>query len=72
MQNKNTGNINSFADNIAKTVRSQANMISLLTAMQKSTVENKEVIDYTYEDTQGNIFTQQLPTYASLKHRISS
>lgn len=72
MQSKNTGNINSFADNIAKTVRAQANMISLLSAMQKTTTENTDVIEYEYEDMSGNIHTYSLPTYASISHKISS
>lgn len=72
MQSKNTGNINSFADNIAKTVRAQANIISLLAAMQKTTTENTDVIEYEYEDLSGNLHTYSLPTYASISHKISS
>ena len=47
-------------------------MISLLSAMQKTTTENTDVIEYEYEDMSGNIHTYSLPTYASISHKISS
>lgn len=46
-------NINSFAENIRKTIANQVNELSLLTAMQRSLTTNDTFITYEYQDIQG-------------------
>lgn len=65
-------NINSFAENMRKTIAQQANELSLLTAMQRSLTTNDTFVTYEYQDTQGTNSQYQLPSYASIVNRLKS
>lgn len=65
-------NINSFAENMRKTIAQQTNELSLLTAMQRSLTTNDTFVTYEYQDTQGTLSQYQLPSYASIVNRLKS
>ena len=65
-------NINSFAENIRKTIANQVNELSLLTAMQRSLTTNDTFITYEYQDIQGKNSQYQLPSYASIVNRLKA
>lgn len=65
-----SNNINSFSQNMNKTVASQANTLAMLTAMQKSMTSNDTFVAYDYEDSEGNIIKYQLPSYDSIVNRL--
>ena len=65
-------NINSFAENMRKTIAQQANELSLLTAMQRSLTTNDTFVTYEYQDVQGTNSQYQLPSYASIVNRLKS
>lgn len=65
-------NINSFAENIRKTISNQVNELSLLTAMQRSLTTNDTFVTYEYQDIQGKNAQYQLPSYASIVNRLKA
>lgn len=65
-------NINSFAENIRKTISNQVNELSLLTAMQRSLTTNDTFVTYEYQDIQGKNSQYQLPSYASIVNRLKA
>ena len=65
-------NINSFAENMRKTIAQQANELSLLSAMQRSLTTNDTFVTYEYQDVQGSNSQYQLPSYASIVNRLKS
>lgn len=65
-------NINSFAENMRKTIAQQTNQLSLLTAMQRSMTTNDTFVTYEYQDAQGTMSQYQLPSYASIVNRLKS
>ena len=65
-------NINSFAENMRKTIAQQTNELSLLSAMQRSLTTNDTFVTYEYQDTQGKNSRYQLPSYASIVNRLKS
>ena len=65
-------NINSFAENMRKTIAQQTNELSLLSAMQRSLTTNDTFVTYEYQDTQGTNSRYQLPSYASIVNRLKS
>lgn len=65
-------NINSFAENMRKTITQQVNELSLLTAMQRSLTTNDTFVTYEYQDSQGTMSQYQLPSYASIVNRLKS
>lgn len=65
-------NINSFAENMRKTIAQQVNEISLLTAMQRSLTTNDTFVTYEYQDVQGKNSQYQLPSYASIVNRLKA
>lgn len=65
-------NVNSFAENIRKTISNQVNELSLLTAMQRSLTTNDTFITYEYQDIQGRNSQYQLPSYASIVNRLKA
>lgn len=65
-------NINSFAENMRKTIAQQTNELSLLTAMQRSLTTNDTFVTYEYQDVQGTNSQYQLPSYASIVNRLKS
>ena len=65
-------NINSFAENMRKTIAQQTNELSLLSAMQRSLTTNDTFVTYEYQDVQGTNSQYQLPSYASIVNRLKS
>ena len=65
-------NINSFAENMRKTIAQQTNELSLLSAMQRSLTTNDTFVTYEYQDIQGTNSRYQLPSYASIVNRLKS
>jgi hypothetical protein len=55
-----------------KTISSQANTLSLLTAMQRSLTTNDTFVTYEYQDVQGTSSQYQLPSYASIVNRLKA
>lgn len=64
--------LNSFAENMRIVMTNQSNQLSLLTAMQKSMVENNVYSTYEWSDVDNTYHEFQLPTFASLQNRISN
>ena len=65
-------NINSFSQNINRSVAQSANTISMLAALQKSLTSNDTFVTYDYEDKDGNLITYQLPSYESVINRLKA
>lgn len=65
-------NINSFAENMRKTIAQQTNELSLLTAIQRSLTTNDTFVTYEYQDVQGSNSRYQLPSYASIVNRLKA
>ena len=65
-------NINSFAQNIRRTIANQTNELALLTAMQRSLTTNDTFVTYEYQDIQGKNAQYQLPSYASIVNRLKA
>ena len=65
-------NINSFSQNINRSVAQSANTISMLAALQKSLTSNDTFVTYDYEDKDGHLITYQLPSYESVINRLKA
>ena len=68
--NKNTNNINSFAQNMNRTVGQQANQLAMLRAMQESMSSSDAYVKFDYQDDNGNTLTYQIPSYDSVIRRL--
>lgn len=71
-QNKNTTNINSFAQNMNRTVGQQANQLAMLRAMQESMSSSDAYVKFDYQDDNGNTMTYQIPSYDSVIRRLQA
>ena len=70
--NKNTTNINSFAQNMNRTVEQQANQLAMLRAMQESMYSQDAYVDFEYTDDNGTTMTYQIPSYDSVIRRLQA
>jgi hypothetical protein len=64
--------INSFSQNMNRTVQQQANTLAMLTAMQKSLTTNDTFVTYDYQGSDGQTIRYQLPSYDSLINRLKA
>ena len=71
-ENKNTTNINSFAQNMNRTVEQQANQLAMLRAMQESMYSQDAYVDFEYTDDNGTTLTYQIPSYDSVIRRLQA
>ena len=66
-------NINSFAENMRRTITAQANALSLLESIQKSISTKDTVVQYDYENLKdSSITTYQLPSYTAVNNRLKA
>ena len=65
-------NINSFEENMRRSISQQVNALSLLTAMQRSLTTNDTFVTFEYQDVQGKGSQYQLPSYASIVNRLKA
>ena len=65
-------NINSFSENMRKTIAQQANELALLAAMQQSITTRDTFVTYDFEDHRGNKKTFELPSFISIANRLRS
>ena len=66
-------NINSFAENMRKTITAQANALSLLESIQKAVSSKDVIVQYNYENINDSSITQyQIPSYISISNRLKA
>ena len=69
----NNKNVNSFADNMRKTITAQTNVLSLLSSIQKSMTTNDTFVQYEYDDINGNdTKVYQLPSYNTIINKLTA
>lgn len=68
----NTTNINSFAQNMSRTVTQQSNQLSMLRAMQESMQTEDAYVTFDYKDQDGNTLQYQIPSYDSVIRRLQA
>ena len=66
----NTTNINSFAQNMNRTVTQQSNQLAMLRAMQESMQTEDAYVTFDYKDADGNTLQYQIPSYDSVIRRL--
>lgn len=65
--------INSFAENMRKTITAQTNALSLLESIQKAVSTKDTVIQYDYENINDKSVTRyQIPSYISINNRLKA
>ena len=65
--------INSFAENMRKTITAQTNALALLESIQKSISTKDTVVQYDYENLKdSSVTTYQLPSYISVTNRLKA
>lgn len=66
-------NINSFAENMRKTITAQTNTLNLLETLQNAITTNDTFVAYDYEQLKdGSINTYQLPSYVAITNRLKA
>lgn len=65
-------NINSFSENMRKTIAQQANEIALLSAMQSAITTNDTFVSYNFENHKGEKTEYELPSFISIQNRLKS
>ena len=69
----NTKNINSFSENMRKTITAQTNILALLASLQKSMTTNDTFVQYEYDDINGNnTKTYELPSYTTIMNKVAA
>lgn len=68
----NTNNINSFAQNMSRTVTQQTNQLAMLRAMQESMSSEDAYVTFDYKDVDGNTLQYQIPSYDSVVRRLQA
>lgn len=69
----NNQNINSFAENMRKTITAQTNTLNLLESMSAAVSSNDTFVTYDYEQLKdGSINTYQFPSYTSVINRLKA
>ncbi|WQJ53912.1 MAG: hypothetical protein [Wendovervirus sonii] len=67
------GNINSFAENMRKTITAQTNALNLLESLQKSITTKDTMVTYDYENlSDAEQQTYQLPSYTAITNRLKA
>ena len=69
---KNNTNINSFSQQMNRTVDQQANQLAMLRAVQESMVSNDAYVTFDYKDADGNTLQYQIPSYDSVIRRLQA
>lgn len=69
MKSNNT-NINSFSQQMNRTVDQQANQLAMLRAVQESMVSNDAYVTFDYTDDNGQTLSYQIPSYDSVVRRL--
>ena len=68
-----SNNINSFAENMRKTITAQTNALSLLESIQKAISTKDTIVQYDYENLKdSSIVRYQLPSYTSINNRLKA
>ena len=68
-----SNNINSFAENMRKTITAQTNALSLLESLQKAVSTKDTVVQYDYENLKdSSIVRYQIPSYTSITNRLKA
>jgi len=66
-------NINSFAENMRKTITAQTNALNLLESLQKAVTTKDTVVTYDYEKlADGEETTYQMPSYTAISNRLKA
>lgn len=65
-------NINSFANNIAKTITAQTNTLNLLASLQQSLTSKETFVTYEYINSSGAANIYELPSYNTLINRLKA
>lgn len=69
----NNKNVNSFSENMRKTITAQTNILSLLSSMQKSMTTNDTFVQYEHDDINGNdTKVYELPSYNTIINKLSA
>ena len=69
----NNKNVNSFSENMRKTITAQTNTLSLLAAIQKSMTSNDTFVQYEYDNINGNeTKVYELPSYNTIINKLSA
>ena len=71
MKGNNT-NINSFSQQMNRTVDQQANQLAMLRAVQESMVSNDAYVTFDYTDDNGKTLSYQIPSYDSVERRLQA
>lgn len=65
--------INSFAENMRKTITAQTNALSLLESIQKAVSTKDTIVQYDYENLKdSSIVRYQIPSYISMSNRLKA
>lgn len=68
-----SNNINSFSENMRRTVVAQKNTLNLLNSIQNATTTHDTFVTYDYEQLKdGSINTYQLPSYTAFNNRLEA
>ena len=68
----NNKNVNSFSENMRKTITAQTNILSLLSSIQKSMTTNDTFVQYEHDDINGNdTKVYELPSYNTIINKLS-
>lgn len=65
-------NINTFSENMRRTLVGQANNLAYLTALQRSMTTNDTFVEYDYENADGDTRTYQMPSYTAVINRLEA
>ena len=69
----NNKNVNSFSENMRKTITAQTNILSLLSSIQKSMTTNDTFVQYEHDDINGNdTKVYELPSYNTIINKLSA
>ena len=69
----NNKNVNSFSENMRKTITAQTNILSLLSSIQKSMTSNDTFVQYEHDDINGNdTKVYELPSYNTIINKLSA
>lgn len=67
-----SNNINSFSQNVNRLVKSSADTLSMLGAIQQSMTTNDTFVTYEYENKDGETVKYQLPSFESVVNRLKA
>jgi len=66
-------NINSFAENMRKTITAQVNALNLIESIQKSIADTDTIVEYDYTKLKdGETVQHQLPSFTAIDNKVQA